>query len=54
MHSPLGRDLFQFPIKAISSLAHHRLLNIRFVCLRRPYPRRFEIIFDLEFVLLGL
>jgi hypothetical protein len=42
------KSLFQFHIKALSSLARLRLLNIRNVCLRRLNPRRLAIIFDLE------
>jgi hypothetical protein len=40
--------LFQFQIKAPSSLARLRLLNILIVCLRRLSPSRLDCIFDLE------
>ena len=43
------RELYQFQIKALSSLACPRLLNILFiVCFRRLDPRRFDFIFDLK------
>jgi hypothetical protein len=40
--------LFQFQIKAASSLARLRLLNVLTVCLRRLDPRRLDVIFDLK------
>ncbi len=39
---------FQFQIKAASSLARLRLLNVLPVCLRRLDPRRLDVIFDLK------
>jgi len=44
-------DLFQFHIKALSSLARLRLLNVHFSTPRRLNLRRLEIILDLELVL---
>ena len=38
--------LFQFQIKALSSLARLRLRNVLFVSLRRLNPHRFDFIFD--------
>ena len=40
--------LYQFHIKALSSLVRLRLLNIRSVCLRRLNPHRLDFIFDLK------
>jgi len=40
--------LAQFQIKALSSLARLRLLNVLFVSLRRLNPRRLDFIFDLK------
>jgi hypothetical protein len=40
--------LFQFQLKALSSLARRRLLNVLPVRLRRLLPRRLDIIFDLK------
>ena len=40
--------LFQFQLKALSSLARLRLLNVLSVRLRRLNPRRLEITLDLE------
>jgi len=40
--------LFHFQIKALSSLARRRLLNVLPVRLRRLLPRRLDIIFDLK------
>ncbi len=45
--------LFHFQIKALSSLARLRLLNILFVCLRRLNPLRLDFIFDLKLVLVA-
>jgi hypothetical protein len=45
-------ELYQFQIKAPSSLARLRLLNIQAVCLRRLNPRRLDCIFDLKLVLI--
>jgi hypothetical protein len=39
---------FQFQIKAASSLARSRLLNVLRVRLRRLDPRRLDVIFDLK------
>jgi hypothetical protein len=44
--------LFQFHIKALSSLARLRQLNVRICTPRRLNPRRLEIILDLKLVLL--
>jgi len=44
--------LFQFQIKALSSLARLRLLNVLGVRLRRLNPRRLDIILDLKSELL--
>jgi hypothetical protein len=44
--------LYQFQIKAPSSLARLRLLSILFVCLRRLILRRLDGIFDLKSELL--
>ena len=41
-------DGFQFQIKALSSLARLRLLNVLPVRLRRLNPRRLDFILDLE------
>ena len=42
------RKLFRFHIKALSLLARLRLLNVLSARLRRLYPRRLDIIFDLK------
>jgi hypothetical protein len=42
------RAKFQFQIKAASSLARLRLLNVLTVRLRRLDPRRLDLIFDLK------
>jgi len=42
------QTLYRFHIKTLSSLARHRPVNVLAVRLRRLYPRRFDIIFDLE------
>ena len=42
---------YQFHIKALSALARHWLLNVLSVRLRRRYPRRLDIIFDLKSIL---
>jgi hypothetical protein len=47
----LQKLLYQFQIKAPSSLARLRLLSILAVCLRRLNPRRLDCIFDLKLVL---
>jgi hypothetical protein len=44
--------LFQFQVKAASSLARLRLLNVPPVRLRRLDPRRLDVIFDLKSALL--
>jgi hypothetical protein len=41
-------NLYQFQIKALSSLARLQLLNVRVVRLRRLNPRRLDFILDLE------
>jgi hypothetical protein len=46
--------LYQFQIKAASSLARLRLLNVRIVSLRCLNPRRLDVIFDLKLVLLAV
>ena len=43
--------LYRFQIKALSSLARLRLLNVLPVCLRRLNPRRLDFILDLESVI---
>jgi hypothetical protein len=41
---------FQFQIKALSSLARHRHLNVLIGTPRRLNPRRLDFIFDLKLV----
>ena len=45
--------LFQFQIKALSSLARLQLLNVRVVRLRRLNPHRLDFILDLKLVFEG-
>ncbi len=47
-------ELFHFQIKALSSLARLRLLNVLSVRLRRLNPLRLDFIFELKLVLLEL
>jgi len=54
MSGDMGREgkgkqvLFQLQIKALSSLARQRLLNVLIVRLRCLLPRRLDVIFDLK------